>query len=167
MFEESSKKHGIWKSHLTTLRHAHHSVDDVVGEVEGFSDGETIKHVAKRHVWMTFITGETNDIFIKNEVPFVESILEFSVNHLEWMGIKVRMRIKASLKGRDRPLVRVQTYTLTRDSKDLSKILKIENGFDILNSKPHANGSVKVSNETEAPIELKDEDRTNLLVNVE
>ncbi|GJS19641.1 RNA-directed DNA polymerase, eukaryota [Tanacetum coccineum] len=41
-----------------------------------------------------------------------------------------------------------------------------ENGFDIVNSKPHANGSVKVSNETKTPIELKDEDGANLLVNV-
>ncbi|GKE83619.1 hypothetical protein Tco_1557361, partial [Tanacetum coccineum] len=72
MFEESSEEHGIWKSHLTTLSHDHHSVDDVVGEVEGFGDGETIKHVAKRYVWMIFVTDETNDIFIENEVPFVE-----------------------------------------------------------------------------------------------
>ncbi|GJX02180.1 hypothetical protein Tco_0186093 [Tanacetum coccineum] len=109
MFEESSEEHGIWKSHLTTLSHAHHSMDDVVGEVEGFADGETINHVAKRHVWMIFVTGETNDIFIKNES---------------------------------------------------------ENGFDVVNSKPHANGSVKALNETETPIELKDEDGANLLVNV-
>ncbi|GKA82401.1 retrovirus-related pol polyprotein from transposon TNT 1-94, partial [Tanacetum coccineum] len=40
MFEESSEEHGIWKSHLTTLNHVHHSVDDVVGEVEGFADGD-------------------------------------------------------------------------------------------------------------------------------
>ncbi|GJW29549.1 hypothetical protein Tco_0046424 [Tanacetum coccineum] len=84
IFEESSKEHGIWKSHLTTLSHAHHSVDDVVGEVEAFADGETIKHVAKRHVWMIFVTGETNDIFIENEVPFVEGILELGVKHLKW-----------------------------------------------------------------------------------
>ncbi|GJX96820.1 hypothetical protein Tco_0352618 [Tanacetum coccineum] len=106
---ESSEEHGIWKSHLTTLSHAHHSVDDVVGEVEGFTDGETIKHVAKRHIWMIFVTGETNVIFIENES---------------------------------------------------------ENGFDIVNSKPHANGYIMVSNEMETPIEMKDEDGANLLVNV-
>ncbi|GJX70904.1 hypothetical protein Tco_0308075 [Tanacetum coccineum] len=50
LFEESSEEHEIWKSHLTTLSYAHHSVDDVVGKVEGFADGETIKHVAKRYV---------------------------------------------------------------------------------------------------------------------
>ncbi|GKB98354.1 hypothetical protein Tco_0984491 [Tanacetum coccineum] len=101
MLEELSEEHGIWKSHLTTLSHAHHSVDDVVCEVETFADGETIKHVAKRHVWMIFVTSETNGIFIENES---------------------------------------------------------ENGFDIVNSKPHANGSVKVLNEMETLIELKDED---------
>ncbi|GJT65090.1 hypothetical protein Tco_1016570 [Tanacetum coccineum] len=81
--EESSEEHGIWKSHLTTLSHAHHSLDDVVGEVKGFADGETIKHVAKRHVWMIFMTDERNDIFIENEVPFVEGILELGVKHLK------------------------------------------------------------------------------------
>ena len=84
MFEETSEEHGIWESHLTTLSYAQHSVSDVVGEVEGFADGETIKHVAKRHVWMVFVTGETNDILVENEVPFVEGILELGVKHLKW-----------------------------------------------------------------------------------
>ncbi|GJZ30599.1 retrovirus-related pol polyprotein from transposon TNT 1-94 [Tanacetum coccineum] len=84
MLEESSEEHGIWKSHLTNLSHANHSVDNVVCEVEMFADGETIKHVAKRHIWMIFVTGETNDIFIENEVPFVEGILELGVEHLKW-----------------------------------------------------------------------------------
>ncbi|GJY38773.1 hypothetical protein Tco_0425137 [Tanacetum coccineum] len=137
MFEESSEEHGIWKSRLTILSHAHHSVDYVVGEVEGFSDGETIKHVAKRHVWMIFVTSVTNDIFIENK------------------------RIGSGLS------LNKASRTKDGDSKDLSKILKSENGFDIVNSKPYTNGSVKVSNETEAPIELKDDDGTNLLVNVE
>ncbi|GJR87428.1 hypothetical protein Tco_0211439 [Tanacetum coccineum] len=88
MSEESSEEHGIWKSHLTTLSHAQHSVDDVVSKVEAFTDGEEIKHVAKRYVWMIFMIGETNDIFIENEIPFVEGIFELGVEHLEWMVLR-------------------------------------------------------------------------------
>ena len=58
-------------------------MDNLVGEIEWFANGKTIEHITKRHVWMILMTGETNDIFAKNEIPFVESIFEFGVEHLE------------------------------------------------------------------------------------
>nr|GEX40233.1 hypothetical protein [Tanacetum cinerariifolium] len=43
---EPSEKHSVGKSHIGTLDHTHHSVGDVVGEVEEFFNGEAIEHVA-------------------------------------------------------------------------------------------------------------------------
>ena len=64
MSKKSSEEHGIWKSHLATLGYTRHSMNDVVGEVECFADGEIIERVTKGHDWMILVTGEINDIFI-------------------------------------------------------------------------------------------------------
>nr|GEW40265.1 hypothetical protein [Tanacetum cinerariifolium] len=46
VFKESGEKHSIGKCHIGTFGHTHHSVGNVVGEVEGFFNGEVVEHVA-------------------------------------------------------------------------------------------------------------------------
>ncbi|GKB52140.1 hypothetical protein Tco_0902893 [Tanacetum coccineum] len=57
------EKHSVGKCHIGAFVHTHHSVGNVVGEVEGFFSGEAVEHVTKASVWMVLVSGETNGIF--------------------------------------------------------------------------------------------------------
>ncbi|GJY72705.1 hypothetical protein Tco_0476408 [Tanacetum coccineum] len=58
-----SEKHFVGKCYIGTLGHTHHSVGDVVGKVERFSNGEAVEHVAQTSVRMVLVSSETYDIF--------------------------------------------------------------------------------------------------------
>nr|GEU93592.1 hypothetical protein [Tanacetum cinerariifolium] len=46
--KESGEKHSIGKCNIGSFGHTYHTVGNVVGEVEGFSNGEAIEHVERR-----------------------------------------------------------------------------------------------------------------------
>ncbi|GJU44783.1 hypothetical protein Tco_1202049 [Tanacetum coccineum] len=72
-----------WKCHIGTLGHTHHSVGDVVGKVEGFSNGEAVEHVAQTTVRMVLVLSETYGIFTQDDFPFLEIDFQLRNNHLK------------------------------------------------------------------------------------
>ncbi|GJV37258.1 hypothetical protein Tco_1409735, partial [Tanacetum coccineum] len=61
MFKEASEKHSIRKSHIGTLGHTYHPFGNVVGKIKGFSNGETVDHVAETSIRMVLVSGEAYD----------------------------------------------------------------------------------------------------------
>nr|GEV12541.1 hypothetical protein [Tanacetum cinerariifolium] len=59
MLKKPSEKHSVGKCHIGTLGYTYHSVGDVVGKVEVFSDNEAVKHVAQARVRMVLVFDET------------------------------------------------------------------------------------------------------------
>ncbi|GJU82734.1 hypothetical protein Tco_1285099 [Tanacetum coccineum] len=82
---KASEEHCIRKHHQVTLKHTSHSLGHVVGEVETFLVGKTIKHVNKASIWMILIPREANGIFTKNGFPFSEIRLHFGEHH--WIRV--------------------------------------------------------------------------------
>ncbi|GJY16976.1 hypothetical protein Tco_0387398 [Tanacetum coccineum] len=56
VFKESGEEHSVGKCHIGTFSHTHHSVGNVVGEVEGVFNGEAVENVAKTSVWMVLVS---------------------------------------------------------------------------------------------------------------
>ncbi|GKB47739.1 hypothetical protein Tco_0898492 [Tanacetum coccineum] len=83
MLKEPSEKHSIGKCHIGILGHAYHSVDDVVGKVEVFSNGEAVKHVAQTRVRMVLVSSETYSISTQDDFPFLEIDFQLEKNYLK------------------------------------------------------------------------------------
>nr|GEU84063.1 hypothetical protein [Tanacetum cinerariifolium] len=160
MLVESSEKHSIRECHVATLGHAYHSVSNVIGKIEGFSNGEIIERIAQACVWMIFMSSEAYDIFTKNEFPFLKHFFQFGVNHLEWIedGF-VTFYCTATWKC-------IHTH-LRSEFKNLSKVLESESGFDIVDDESNANSFVEVTNNTDAFVELQNKYGANSFVKIE
>ncbi|GKB95744.1 hypothetical protein Tco_0981881 [Tanacetum coccineum] len=83
---EKGEKHSVGKCHIGTLGHTHHSVGNVIDEVEGFFNGEAVEHITKASIWMVFVFGETYGIFTQDDFPLFKLNFQLGDNHLK--GIK-------------------------------------------------------------------------------
>ncbi|GJS50727.1 hypothetical protein Tco_0624089 [Tanacetum coccineum] len=72
MFNKSSEKHPIRKSHIGALGYTSHSIDDVVGKIEVLSSGKTVEHVAETNIGVILVSCEAYGIFTENDFPFFE-----------------------------------------------------------------------------------------------
>ncbi|GJR03915.1 hypothetical protein Tco_0526899 [Tanacetum coccineum] len=83
MRKDPSEKHSVGKCHIGTLGHTYHSVSDVVGKVEVFSNGEAVEHVAQTRVRMVLVFSETYGILTQDDFLFLGIDFQPGNNHLK------------------------------------------------------------------------------------
>ncbi|GKB84359.1 hypothetical protein Tco_0956631 [Tanacetum coccineum] len=71
--------------------------------------------------------------------------------------------IDAIRKGCNGPFGREHAYTFTRNTKDSRKFLESETNLNIVDNEGDGDRFIKISNETDTFVELKDKHGTNLL----
>nr|GEV75771.1 hypothetical protein [Tanacetum cinerariifolium] len=136
--EELSVKHSIWKCHLGTIGHTRHLVDDVVGKVKGFFNGEAIEHIAQTSILMVLDSSETYGIFTQDDFLFLRINFQLENNHLkrvkeEFQGIETK---NSQLKG-ELAAVKIKNDTLRDENVSIKKRYQ-----DLYKSKAESNSNV-------------------------
>ncbi|GJZ34046.1 hypothetical protein Tco_0579482 [Tanacetum coccineum] len=84
MLKKQSDKHSIGKCHIGTLGHTYHSVGDVLGKVEVFSNGEAVEHVAQTRIRMVLVSSSNG------ELSRVEKVKDLGANG-DMSGSRIRV----------------------------------------------------------------------------
>ncbi|GJY76071.1 hypothetical protein Tco_0481187 [Tanacetum coccineum] len=163
IFKKPSEKHGIRESHFATLSHTYHSMSDIVSKIEMFVSGETIEHVTQGCIGVIFVTGEAYGIFTNDDVPLLEFISLFDVDHLKGVEDNVFSFDFSAI----RKCTHTHTHTFTRNFENLSKVFESESGFNIVDDESNGESSIEVLNEANTFVKLKNEDGENLFINDE